>query len=314
MGDVTNFRCLVFDTETTNIIQKKRNADGTMKTIIPRVIQLGYVVYDTSNPENAKIYDKLININDDVEISEGAAKVHGITKESIRDAPTDKKVTIEEALREFLYDAKECKYIVAHNVVFDRSVLLSEIRHLPDGDLKAEGLALFDTFTSGENWTCTMQKNVNVCKLQSQKQRELDEKLVRQGKEPKNYYKFPKLSETYKHYFHYEPNEAALHDAIIDVILCVRVFVRYMTGKDICGSNGVITDYIKRITPDDFNINSNCPVPDDSSVILRGGRRTRRRKYRRYLKKGTTQNKKKTKKRKNKTKKRRKRNTKRRNK
>ena len=280
-----HFKCMVFDTETSGLPTPllDENGDPVFKApgkkiyIQPRVVQLGYVVYDTANPENVKIVDTLIDITEDVEISEEASKVTGITRETIFNAPSDKKAPISNALEIFLDDMSECNYVVAHNVDFDKRVMFSEINKLPDGELKTRGLALFEAITTDNKWHCTMKPNIQVCQLQTPKQRELDERLISQGKSPKNFYKFPRLSDTYKHYFGYEPVADQLHDAIIDVILCLRVFIRYKTGRDICGENGVITNYIERITPEGFDLSDKCPVEEDHSVILRGGRRKRRR-------------------------------------
>jgi len=283
-SETEHFKCVVFDTETTGLPTPRLDengdpvfsAPGKKVYIQPRVVQLGYVVYDTANPANIKIVDTLIDITEDVVISEGASKVTGITRETIFDAPSYKKTPISNALSEFLNDISDCNYIVAHNVDFDKRVMFSEINKLPDGELKTRGLDLFRTIATDDKWHCTMKTNISVCQIQTPKQRELDERLIREHKAPKKYYTFPKLSATYKYYFGYEPVADQLHDAIIDVILCLRVFIRYKTGRDICGENAVITNYIQRITPDGFPLSVNCPIAEDSSVILRGGKRRRR--------------------------------------
>jgi hypothetical protein len=75
--------------------------------------------------------------------------------------------------------------------------------------------------------------------------------------EDKVFYKVksPKLSESYFHYFGYDPSGEALHDALIDVILCLRVFMKYKFDEDICGKNETVTDYIKRISPEGYVCN-----------------------------------------------------------
>lgn len=267
-----SFKCLVFDTETTGKIENIKNEDGTTSTIIPRLIQLGYVVYDTRNPKEAKIFDQLIDITDDIVIQPGAEAVHKISKEMIASASSDKKMSIESAIDNFMKDVESCDYIVAHNIMFDKNVLTNEINLLAEGQLKTNSLTFFETFDD-KNWICTMKPNINVCKMETPKQSEWNKKLQNQGREPK-YFKFPKLSETYNFYFGYDPIGDALHNAIIDVILCLRVFVRYMTGEDICGQNSIITNYIKEITPKEFLTSDGefasgkCPLITDKSIIL----------------------------------------------
>jgi len=284
-----DFSCVVFDTETTDKINYVEDESGKKKAIMPRVIQLGYIYYDTSAPKKTKIFDKLIDIDDSIEISEGAAKVHGISKMKIQQTSPGKKLTMEKALEQFIDDIENCDHVVAHNVDFDKNVLLHELEQLENEELKTRGLALFNTFTGKKQWTCTMKDNIKVCKLQSEKQRNLDRYLKSKGEPPKNYYKFPKLSETYKHYFGYEPNEEALHDAIMDVVLCLRVFVKYIGGKDICGDNTKITKYIETLTPDDYDFKNNCPLrenirsksPSSKSLTKKGGKRKKKRKTKR---------------------------------
>ena len=56
--------------------------------------------------------------------------------------------------------------------------------------------------------------------------------------------------ESYKHNFGYEPNGEALHDALIDVVVCLRVYCMSLEDSfDVCGTNPIITDYIMRISP-----------------------------------------------------------------
>ena len=67
--------------------------------------------------------------------------------------------------------------------------------------------------------------------------------------------KSPKLIESYQYYFGYSPDGESLHDALIDVILTLRVFIKYKYNEDICGKNEIITDYIKTISPDGYVCN-----------------------------------------------------------
>ena len=48
----------------------------------------------------------------------------------------------------------------------------------------------------------------------------------------------------------------ALHDALVDVVVCLRVFMKYKFNEDICGKNKEITDYIIKISPDGYV----CPL------------------------------------------------------
>ena len=48
----------------------------------------------------------------------------------------------------------------------------------------------------------------------------------------KTYNKYPKLSELHKHLFNTMPN--GLHDAMADVLICLRAYVMMEHNQDIC--------------------------------------------------------------------------------
>jgi len=88
--------------------------------------------------------------------------------------------------------------------------------------------------------------------------------------EDKVFYKVksPKLIESYQYYFGYSPDGDALHDALIDVILCLRVFIKYKYNEDICGKNEIITEYIKKISPEGYVCNLEKAKMDDPDVDI----------------------------------------------
>jgi hypothetical protein len=57
--------------------------------------------------------------------------------------------------------------------------------------------------------------------------------------------KNPKLSEAYEYFFDDEANEKALHNALVDIIVCLRVYVKHVHDRDICGENKEITHWIE---------------------------------------------------------------------
>jgi hypothetical protein len=105
---------------------------------------------------------------------------------------------------------------------------------------------------NNKNFVCTMNDTAPICNIQMA----LHYKDKKTG-EDKVFYKIksPKLSEAYFYYFGYDPSGEALHDALIDVILCLRLFMKYKFNEDICGKNTTITDYIKRISPEGYICN-----------------------------------------------------------
>jgi DNA polymerase III epsilon subunit-like protein len=266
----------VFDTETTDVPpqlpgkdwnEKSANDakllqyDDTFQTASmwkqmlpqwPSIIQLSYIIYDTENPENSKIFNKYVKIPENVVISESSIAIHHITREKISQEPTEKKALISEVVAEFMHDIMDPNVVtvVGHNVQFDRKMIISELLRLgTNSDTEKKQL---EFLMNNKNFTCTMDATAPICNIQMA----INYKDKKTG-EDKVFYKVksPRLIETYQYYFGYEPSGETLHDALIDVILCLRVFMKYKHNEDICGKNTIITDYIKDISPEEYVCN-----------------------------------------------------------
>ena len=265
----------VFDTETTDVPPylpgkdwNEKNANDTkllqyndtfqtasmwdkMLPQWPSIIQLSYIIYDTENTENAKIFNKYINIRDDVVISDSSFTIHHINREKIAQQPAEKKALITDAVGEFMNDImnSDVKIVVGHNVQFDRKMIISEILRLKKQSALPDVEQQLQFLMNDKNFTCTMDTTAPVCNIQMA----IKYKDKKTG-EDKVFYKVksPKLIEAYQYYFGYEPSGEALHDALIDVIICLRVFIKYKYNEDVCGKNEVVTDYIKKISPEGY--------------------------------------------------------------
>jgi DNA polymerase III epsilon subunit-like protein len=299
-------KILVFDTETTDVgpvgsalglsYNEKKIIENVLvgkdielaKTywdqwapLWPYITQLGYIIYDTENPESAKIFDKYIDIPTHVEITSGSSEVTRIFKsdqdiidkniidqetqkpiipetpnifilDRIKKTEPGKVIDISTALREFMEDLKTCDYVVGHNIDFDIKMILAELKRV---NMDSE----FNEFLSSDNFVCTMMKMISVCKIDA---------LTKFGKK---YLKFPKLKEAYKTLFGYEPCGSALHNAIIDVVVCLRVFCKLgdPVDIDVCGTNDEITAFINSISPPEFK----CEILK-TKVATRGKKRS----------------------------------------
>jgi DNA polymerase III epsilon subunit-like protein len=229
----------------------------------PSIIQLGYIIYDTEAPNNSKIFSKYIDIPDDVVITESSIEKHHIDKEKIRREPAEKKALIADAVAEFMNDIMKPDVItvVGHNVQFDRKAVIAELLRLTSSDsnnsTKIEKQLQF--IMDKKNFTCTMDLTAHICNIQMA----VPYKDKKTG-EDKVFYKVksPRLVESYQYYFGYSPDEDDLHDALVDVILTLRVFVRYKYNQDICGKNEIITDYIEKISPEGYVCNLDKKTPD----------------------------------------------------
>jgi DNA polymerase III epsilon subunit-like protein len=266
----------VFDTETTDVPPHLPGKDWNERTsndvkllqysdtmqptsmwnqmlpLWPSIVQLSYIIYDTENPENSKIFNKYIDIHSDIIISDSAFAIHHINREKIEQEHAEKKALIGDAITEFMADIMNqgVVTVVGHNVQFDRKMITAELLRLgSNSDTEKKQL---EFLMNNKNFVCTMNDSAPVCNIQMA----VKYKDKKTG-EDKVFYKVksPRLPEAYFYYFGYEPIGEALHDALIDVIVCLRVFVKYKYNEDVCGKNETVTEYIKRISPEGYVCN-----------------------------------------------------------
>lgn len=177
---------LVFDTETTGVIQKGLPADHPGQ---PHVVQLGMKLCEGERV----ISSASVVVDPGVEVPEEAAKLHGMTTEMVRRFGVPKVV----AVGLFSNFARLAGSLVAHNAAFDIGVLAGEYMRLkrdpPFGSKKVY---------------CTMALSTDVCKI------------------PGKYkdYKWPSLQEAYKELVDAGGFSGA-HDAMVDVDACRHVFL-----------------------------------------------------------------------------------------
>ena len=232
----------------------------------PSIIQLGYIIYDTEHPNNSKIFSKYIDIPDDIVITESSIEKHHIDKEKIRREPAEKKALIADAVAEFMNDIMnpDVVTVVGHNVQFDRKAVIAELLRLDSADsTKTEKQLEF--LMDKKNFTCTMDLTAPICNIQmavNYKDKKTNENKV--------FYKVksPRLVESYQYYFGYSPDEDDLHDALIDVILTLRVFIKYKYNEDVCGKNEIITDYIEKISPEGYVCNLDKAKMDSDNIDI----------------------------------------------
>ena len=278
----------VFDTETTDKTPylpgkdwNERNANDTkllqysdtkhsmsmwnqMLPSWPSIVQLSYIIYDTENPNNIKIFNKYIDIPDNVVISDSSFEIHHISREKIEQQPTEKKALISDVVLEFMDDImkSDVKMVVAHNVQFDRKMIVAELLRLgTNPEIEKQLQFLMDH----KKFICTMDATAPVCNIQMA----VHYKDKKTG-EDKVFYKVksPRLIESYQYYFGYQPSGEALHDAVIDVIICLRVFIKYKYNEDVCGKNELVTDYIKKISPEGYVCKSDKENVDIENIKL----------------------------------------------
>ena len=208
-------KVLVFDTETTGLPQNNPSIYQTH--LWPHVVQLSYMLYDTNKNKIMASDDYLIDIPKDVEISQESIDVHGITRRKV----DNHGYKMEQILQIFQVCLDECDFIVAHNLQFDKNMLMVEgIRH----NIKLG----FDTPQS----YCTMKNGKKICKI---------EQVNSYGE---IYFKYPKLIELHKTLFNSEPN--SLHNAFVDILVCMRCFYKLIYNDDLCVKNIHFNKQIKK--------------------------------------------------------------------
>ena len=115
--------------------------------------------------------------------------------------------------------SKQCDLLVAHNISFDKKMLMVEgIRNKIKVDIH-------DTF-------CTMKNSIDLCHIE----REFDN--------GDKYLKYPSLSELHNHLFDTVPQNT--HNALIDILICMRCFCKMELKKDISRINRTIRMMLKQ--------------------------------------------------------------------
>ena len=206
-------KVLVFDTETTGLPEE--NNVSILDTFRwPYIVQLSFIYYDSEINDIIEYYDTIIKLPENITIPEDSINIHGITNEAMR----EKGISIRTALKKFNDILKDCDIVVAHNISFDKRMIMVEcIRN-----------KISQYFTRGQDIKpefCTMKNSKNICKI----------KMVNfKGEE---YFKSPKLSELYTFIFKEEPKN--LHNSFVDILLCLRCYFAIIENKDIIINNDI---------------------------------------------------------------------------
>ena len=184
---------LFIDTETTGLPTLPK-APHTDLSVWPRIVSLSWAFY--SAPEAQQLYRYNIIRPEGFTIPNEATAVHGITTERA----LQEGIALATALSQLSQDlvARSPALLIAHNMAFDRPVLLAE--HLRAK--VAEQITSLPTF-------CTMATTTEFCQLLP----------MREGQ-----HKWPKLTELHTHLFGFQPS--ASHHAGADVLHCAKCFFR----------------------------------------------------------------------------------------
>lgn len=175
---------LFFDTETTGL-PKDWSASADQ---FPRLVQLAWLRYDRNGLLTHEC-DFIIK-PDGFVISDEASNIHGITTE----IAFAKGLKLKDVLNLFKTYLDENKYIIGHNLSFDRKIVR--------GEFIRKGIE-YDS--SEKVKICTMHASTKYCKIEGTRG-----------------YKWPKLQELHKVLFGEEFEDA--HNAMSDVKATAKCF------------------------------------------------------------------------------------------
>lgn len=254
-------RILVFDVETTGLIpnidpltKKQRPLDE-----MPFIIQLSFIVFNLYEYSIERTYNAYIRIENPEKITEEITKLTGITREKCETFG----IPMKDALLEFYNEYIQSDFVIAHNINFDRRMVMIEIeRNYLELDKEAKDILnlfnpLFCKLKGIENY-CTMMSGINICNILIEKkitkkpvvETPVVETIISSTDNqttvpiipnnivkikivspPKMYKKFPKLTELYFCLFQSHPEN--LHNALVDTLVCLRCFLKIKMNHEI---------------------------------------------------------------------------------
>ena len=209
---------LVFDTETTGLIQKSllplqlNHLDS-----YPYITQLSAVLYDVDNQKVKRVFNTYVKIPDHVEIPEIVQQLTGINREKCNGG-----MEIGEALATFQRMYAKCDAIVAHNMSFDSKMICIE-------SMRNKFAKLLGAFYQNESQN-ESQKN------ESQKNESHNKSIhctMMRGMEFCNLTRFVKLSALYELLFAEDANQFELHNSLVDTMVCLRCYLKIFCNLDI---------------------------------------------------------------------------------
>jgi DNA polymerase-3 subunit epsilon len=161
---------------------------------------LSWAIYNDETKEIEEEKDFIISLGTHIPISPESTAIHGITSELSR----ARGIPIEVALFDFKHAANRCGRMVAHNLEFDKNMLIVEFYRA----------RIFNSVFPPSEY-CTMKHGTPICKL------------TKTWDDGRTSLKFPKLIELYHRLFGTDiPSPVGLHNAKVDVDICLKCYVK----------------------------------------------------------------------------------------
>ena len=212
-------RFLVFDTETTGLPTSKYISPDTLD-MWPYIVQFSYVIYDTLLNDIVESKDYIINIPENILISEESSKIHGITNE----ISNSKGVSINDVINEFFYYLRSVDKLIGHNIEFDINMIKIQLLRFINANIYSnEQIKLYKYdlhyLANYKDICCTLKDSIQFCNIQLT------------NKYGKPYLKYPKLIELHEKLFDKSPNN--LHNSFNDILVTLRCFMKLKYNLDL---------------------------------------------------------------------------------
>lgn len=114
-----NSRWMFLDTETSGLPPDSKNPHRKD----PRVVQIGYAIID--NMKVVKVFNKLVDPGEDVEIDPAASAITGIDRAKLAASKAGNFLSV---IKEIKKDMESCDIIMAYNTRFDKPIVEREFK------------------------------------------------------------------------------------------------------------------------------------------------------------------------------------------
>ena len=290
-------KVIILDTETTGKspikLGSKWGEDYFKKSsdpnIWPRIVQMSFITYDLEDNKPINISSNIIKLKDNqYPIPVESINIHGITDEISK----HNGIPIKNVLLKFVDEFVDCALIIGHNIQFDINVLCAELaliinnNELTDSIEKNKFMEVYEKLMNdyySHYKYCTMRKSKAICALPTYKYGDDGELLIdANGQKIQKYnlngnpsIKNPKLSEAYIHLFKETP-AGRLHDSLVDVAVCLRIFMKLYKDVDIFSEQLYKSniEIFNIINPENINIS-----PIKPKISSTGRKRRSHKKY-----------------------------------
>lgn len=219
-------KVLFFDTETSGLPQDvcRNTLSLVNKHLWPKIVQYSSITLDTETGSVVSTSDYIVKVDDNVVLDGQSANIHGITNLISK----TRGVPIENVLETFTQECDNVDLIVAHNLDFDKNMILKEWYDVISCDDKEKVHQFTNPYIKFKK---TISKVKKMCTLKSNIHR-VNIKAVSK-KTGKEYVKWPTLEELHTHLFKEDLSDVNLHNALVDTMVCARCWYNIEYNKDL---------------------------------------------------------------------------------